>query len=314
MKTSYSIGVDIGGTNTDLGLVNQDGECVNVMRFSTTDHADAEQFADCLVEHVKQMLAGAHVDAITGIGVGVPNGNYYTGCIDNAVNLNFSGKIFLRDMIKRRMDVDVVVSNDANAAAYGEMIYGAARGMRHFIMFTLGTGVGSGIVIDGKLVHGFDGYAGELGHTILFPNGRLCNCGRKGCLEQYTSARGIKKTYIELTQKNGNPLSEELMELISSKDIAEKAMQGDQSAMETYRLTGEALGLAMANAVAFSSPEAIFLMGGPVKAGDVLLDPIRKSFDENLLSIYKGNVKILVSGLDENQAAILGAAALTNKG
>ncbi|MDR2979472.1 MAG: ROK family protein [Bacteroidales bacterium] len=311
MKTDYSIGIDIGGTNTDLGLVDSNGHCVVIQRFATEDHGNAIEFVDELVNQIKMMLSETGIHKISGIGVGVPNGNYYTGCIDNAVNLNFKGKIYLKDLIQERIDVNVVVSNDANAAAYGEMIYGAARRMRHFIMFTLGTGVGSGIVIDGKLVHGFDGYAGELGHAILHPNGRLCNCGRRGCLEQYTSARGIKKTYIELLQQSGKSLTEEEMEKINGKDISDRATQGDVLAIKTYRLVGDALGLAMANAVAFSSPEAIFLMGGPVKAGEVLLEPLRKSFNDNILSIYKGRVKILISGLNENQSAILGAAALT---
>ncbi|MDL2308480.1 ROK family protein [Bacteroidales bacterium OttesenSCG-928-B11] len=313
MNTKYAIGIDIGGTNTDMGLVDRNGNCIRNIRFSTSDHADVERFVDCLVDHIEILISDINMEELSGIGVGVPNGNYYTGCIDNAVNLNFNGKIHLRDMIRKRIDAEVVISNDANAAAYGEMIYGAAQGMRHFIMFTLGTGVGSGIVIDGKLVHGFDGYAGELGHAILHPEGRLCGCGRKGCLEQYTSARGIKRTYLELLELSGSKFSEKELENISSKEIAEKAVQGDVLAIQTYQMVGHALGLAMANAVTFSSPEAIFLMGGPVKAGKILLDPIRKSFDDNILSIYKGNVKILVSGLDENQSAILGAAALTNK-
>lgn len=312
MKNIYSVGIDIGGTNTDMGIVDQQGNCVATSRFSTSDHADEIAFVDTLIENIRAMLEQTGIQEITGIGVGVPNGNYYTGCIDNAVNLNFKGKICFRDLIQERMDAKVVVSNDANAAAYGEMIYGAARGMKDFIMFTLGTGVGSGIVIDGKLVHGADAYAGELGHVIQYPNGRLCGCGRKGCLEQYTSARGIKKTYLELVQMSGKSLSEEEIETVTSKAISDRALQGDELAIRTYQLTGEALGLAMANAVAFSSPEAIFLMGGPVKAGELLLAPLRKSFEENILFVYKGKVKIVVSGLNENQAAILGAAALAN--
>ena len=310
MSSKFSIGVDIGGTNTDIGLVSSEGKCIASFRLSTSSYADASIYVDRLVEAIRSVMKLHGVSDITGIGVGVPNGNYYTGCIDNAVNLNFKGKVFLRDMIRERINTEVVVTNDANAAAYGEMIYGGAKNMKHFIMITLGTGVGSGIVVDGKLVYGHDGYAGELGHAILYPEGRLCNCGRRGCLEQYTSAIGIKKTYIELMQEEfGNYMGE-----IDSKIIAESAMAGEQIAKRTYEMTGKALGLALANAVTYTSPEAIFLMGGPVKAGEILLNPLKASFDANILSIYKGNVEILTSKLSENEAAILGAAALTNRG
>lgn len=309
MSDKYSIGVDIGGTNTDIGLVNGKGVCVASSRLLTSSYADVELYVTRLVEAVGSLLKVNGVDKITGIGVGVPNGNYYTGCIDNAVNLNFKGKVCLRNLIRERIDTEVVITNDANAAAYGEMIYGGAKNMRHFIMITLGTGVGSGIVIDGKLVYGHDGYAGELGHVILFPDGRMCNCGRKGCLEQYTSAGGIKKTYRELWQRKYRETPPEA----DSKFIAEQALAGEPVAQETYRQTGDILGLALANAVAYTSPEALFLMGGPVKAGSLLLVPLQESFERNLLSIYKGKVKILVSSLNENEAAILGAAALTNR-
>jgi glucokinase len=207
------------------------------------------------------------------------------------------------------------VTNDANAAAYGEMIYGGAKKMKNFIMFTIGTGVGSGIVVDGKLVYGHDGNAGEIGHTIIFPEGRPCNCGSKGCLEQYTSARGIRKTCIEMMKniEDHTGLEDVISHDYGFKAITKAAMNGNQLANQVLAKTGEILGLALANSVAYTSPEAIFLMGGPLKAGNILLDPIRKSFDEKLLSIYKGKTQILVSKLKENEAAILGAAALTNR-
>jgi glucokinase len=254
------------------------------------------------------------IEAIDGIGVAAPMGNYYTGCIENASNLNFKGIINLREMFSSYIDVPVVVSNDANAAAYGELVYGGARGMKHFIMFTLGTGVGSGIVVDGKLVLGKTCGAGELGHAILIPEGRQCGCGGKGCLETYTSSKGIVRTaqeLLEMTPHYTGALSKVKPEEISSKMVGEAANYGDPLAIEVFEKTGYLLGIAMANAVTFSSPEAIFLMGGPVNAGEALLKPLRKSFEEHLCFIYKGRVDIRVSELPDNDAAILGAAALT---
>ena len=308
MNTKFSIGVDIGGTNTDIGIVDANGRCIASSGFLTATYNDPELYVDHLVDTIRSMMKLHNVEIITGIGVGVPNGNYYTGCIDNAVNLNFKGRVCLRDLIKERFNTEVVITNDANAAAYGEMIYGGAKGMKHFIMITLGTGVGSGLVVDGKLVYGHDGYAGELGHAISFPDGRMCGCGRKGCLEQYTSATGIKKTYLELSNKK----FEDHVNEIDSRVISELAIAGDVIAKKTYEMTGEILGLAIANAVTYTSPEAIFLMGGPVKAGAILLNPLKESFEKNLLFIYKDKVKVLTSQLNENEAAILGAAALTN--
>lgn len=310
----FSIGVDIGGTNTDIGLVNGEGKCIAGSRISTSQYGDPGPYVDHLAEAILELMQINGIKEITGVGIGVPNGNYYTGRIDNAVNLNFKGEVNLRDMIREKINVPVVVTNDANAAAFGELVYGGAKEMKDFIMITLGTGVGSGIVVNGKLVYGHDGYAGELGHVIIYPGGRSCNCGRKGCLEQYTSSGGIKKTFIELMKKKyGENFVPEDENSISSKYIAALALNGDEIARKTFRITGEILGVALANAVAYTSPEAIFLMGGPVKAGDLLLKPIQKSFEENLLFIYKNKVKIILSHLNENEAAILGAAALTNK-
>jgi len=315
MKKLYSIGVDIGGTNTDIGLVDSEGLCLEMLRMKTALFMDVNLYVDALINNIHLLISKNNISEITGIGVGVPNGNYYTGCVENAVNLNFKGKIDLKKLIQKSIPVEVIVTNDANAAAYGEMIYGGAKKMKNFIMFTIGTGVGSGIVVDGKLVYGHDGNAGEIGHTIIFPEGRPCNCGRKGCLEQYTSARGIRKTCIEMMKNidDHTGLEDVISHDYGFKAITKAAMNGNQLANQVLAKTGEILGLALANSVAYTSPEAIFLMGGPLKAGNILLDPIRKSFDENLLSIYKGKTQILVSKLKENEAAILGAAALTNK-
>ena len=314
MTNTYSIGIDIGGTNTDIGLVSSDGRCVAKKNLPTGKYYDAAVYVADICEKIREMMAEQHVDAIDGIGVAAPMGNYYTGCIDNATNLNFKGVTDLKGLVHQHMDVPVVVSNDANAAAYGELVYGGAKGMKSFITFTLGTGVGSGIVIDGKLLHGKTGNAGELGHVILIPGGRPCGCGRKGCLETYTSATGIRRTALELLDQHpeyDGVLSKIDRAALTSKDVGDAANQGDALALEVFALTGNWLGIALANAVAFSSPEAIFLMGGPVKAGEVLMKPVRESFKKHLCFVYDNSVEIKVSELSGNDVAILGAAALT---
>lgn len=310
----YAIGIDIGGTNTDIGLVNDEGKIIKRKNLPTARYTDAGKYADDLSDIIKSLLTEENVQ-VKGIGIGAPNGNFYTGCIEDAPNLNMKGNIYLAKMLEERLQIPAVITNDANAAAYGEMIYGGAKEMKHFIMFTLGTGVGSGIIIDGKLVYGHDGFAGELGHTIIVPNGRQCKCGRKGCVEQYTSAGGIRKTCIEMMEQDPSykgVLSIVPKERLDSKAIGDAANNGDPLAIKVFEFTGEILGLAMANAVAFSSPEAIFLMGGPVKAGDVLLSPVKKSFYRNVLSNYADKVKVMVSQLKQNDVAILGAAALVS--
>ena len=314
MNTTYSIGIDIGGTNTDIGLVRSDGCVVARKNLPTGKYFDADIYVSDICLKIKELMAEQHVDTIDGIGIAAPMGNYYSGCIDNATNLNFKGVTDLNALVHKHMDVPVTVSNDANAAAYGELVYGGARGMKNFITFTLGTGVGSGIVIDGKLVHGKTGNAGELGHAILIPGGRLCGCGRQGCLETYTSATGIRRTALEMLEQHPDykgVLSQIPKEELTSKHVGDAAKAGDPLALEIFEKTGEWLGIAMANAVTFSSPEAIFLMGGPVKAGEVLMKPLRKSFEKHLCFVYNGSVEIKISELPDNAAAILGAAALT---
>ena len=303
MTHTYSIGIDIGGTNTDMGLVRDDGAIINRSNIPTDAYIDLQPYIRDMMACINKMMDESNVESIEGIGIGAPNGNFYTGCVDNAPNLTIKGVLNFEQEIHHYMDVPVVLSNDANAAAYGEMVYGGAKGMKHFIMFTLGTGVGSGIVIDGKLVHGSTGAAGELGHSILIPNGRRCTCGRNGCLETYTSARGIVQTYFEL---KGTPVSAD----IDSKAIGDMANQGDPVALKTWETVADQLGLAMANSVNFSAPEAIFLMGGPTKVGDPLLKPLQKAFDKYLLNIFAGSCKIHMSQLKANEVAILGAAAL----
>ena len=311
---TYSIGIDIGGTNTDIGLVRDDGRCMAKKNLPTNKYYDASVYVSDICDKIKDLMGENEVTAIDGIGIAAPAGNFYTGCIENATNLNFKGVIDLAAMFHDHLDVPVVVSNDANAAAYGELVYGGAKGMKHFVMFTLGTGVGSGIVVDGKLVHGKTGGAGELGHAILIPEGRPCGCGRKGCLETYTSATGIRRTALEMMEAipdyDGALRKVDPKEL-TSKTVGDAAKYGDPLAIKVFEKTGYWLGIALANAVAFSGPEAIFLMGGPVKAGEVLLKPTRESFKKHLCFVYDGSVDIRVSELPDNDAAILGAAALT---
>ncbi len=308
----------MGGTNTDIGLVSENGNIIQRRTIPTNAYTELEPYVRDMMREVEDMVKEqTTIDGIAvqldGIGIGAPNGNYYTGCVDNAPNLTIKGVLDFGKEIHRYRDLPVVLSNDANAAAYGEYIYGGAQGLKHFIMFTLGTGVGSGIVIDGKLVHGSTGGAGELGHNILIPHGRKCSCGREGCLETYTSARGIVQTYLELRREN--PDQERMLKEvpdaeISSKLIGEAAHQGDPVALRTWEIVGDQLGLAMANSVTFSAPEAIFLMGGPTLVGEPLLRPLRAAFEKYLLNIYQGSCQIRMSELKSNEVAILGAAAL----
>ena len=308
----------MGGTNTDIGLVSENGNIIQRRTIPTNAYTELEPYVRDMMREVEDMVKEqTAIDGIAvqldGIGIGAPNGNYYTGCVDNAPNLTIKGVLDFGKEIHRYRDLPVVLSNDANAAAYGEYIYGGAQGLKHFIMFTLGTGVGSGIVIDGKLVHGSTGGAGELGHNILIPHGRKCSCGREGCLETYTSARGIVQTYLELRREN--PDQERMLKEvpdaeISSKLIGEAAHQGDPVALRTWEIVGDQLGLAMANSVTFSAPEAIFLMGGPTLVGEPLLRPLRAAFEKYLLNIYQGSCQIRMSELKSNEVAILGAAAL----
>ena len=313
MKMKYSIGIDIGGTNTDIGIVRSDGKIIDKENLHTNEYFDAVLYVKDVADKIKLLLKRNNINEIDGIGIGAPNGNTYTGSIDKAPNLNFKGQVKLAEMMKQHIDTKVVVSNDANAAAYGEMIYGGAKNLDHFITFTLGTGVGSGIIIDRKLVLGSTSTAGELGHSIIIINGRKCGCGRQGCLETYTSAGGIRRTALELMEQNpsyNGVLKQVAPDNLTSKMVGDAANAGDPIALQVFENVGYLLGIAMANAVTFSAPQAIFLMGGPVHAGEVLMKPLRKSFNEHLLNIFEGTVEIRVSELADNEVAILGAAAL----
>ena len=309
----YSIGIDIGGTNTKFGLVNAEGKVIARERFNTTDHSDFKLYITEIAAMLKKMMPAS--GECVGVGVGAPNGNFYTGKIESAPNLPFPKNIALPfvDELRSHMGLrHIYLTNDANAAALGEKIYGGAKDLEHFIMITLGTGLGSGIIIDGKLLYGADGAAGELGHTIAIPNGRRCNCGCRGCLETYASATGIKKTFYEMMAVYGGNSSLKGMnwDEIDAYQIELAAKTGDEIALATYNYTGEILGRSLAGFVAFSRPQELFIFGGPVKSGELLLAPTRKSMEENLCPIWKGKIKITPSHLPEADAAILGASSL----
>jgi glucokinase len=311
----YALGIDIGGTNTKFGIVNTRGDIFYRGAISTRKHDDVESFIDDLYEAVLPAIESiGGKSEILGIGVGAPNGNYYKGTVEYAPNLSWKGVVPLANLISEKFGLPTSLTNDANAAAVGEMMYGAARGMRNCIMITLGTGVGSGIVVNGQLVYGSDGFAGELGHNIIIPGGRLhWGTGAHGSLESYASATGMKLTALELLEEQPNTpslLRQYGAEELDSSMVYDCAMKDDAIAIQVFEKTGEILGLALANFVMFSSPEAIILFGGPTKAGDLLLDPVRRSMEAHLIPIFKGKVKLLFSLLNESDAAILGASAL----
>jgi glucokinase len=311
---SFVVGVDIGGTGTKFGIVDNVGNVLFSSEMSTKKHAQVHTFIDELNEKLIDLIDKVGgVGRIKGIGVGAPNGNIYTGNIEYAPNLPWRGIIPLAKMIQDKTKLPVKLTNDANAAAVGEMKYGAAQGMKDFIMITLGTGVGSGIVANGQLIYGHDGFAGELGHTVIVPDGRLHpGTGKKGSLESYASATGVTLTAKEILQKSDRPslLRDVASDELNSKIIFDAASKGDELAKEVFEFTGKILGMALANFVMFSSPEAIILFGGLTKAGDFILKPTREHLEANLIEIFQNKVKILVSHLKESDAAILGASAL----
>jgi glucokinase len=314
VQDKLAIGIDIGGTGTKYGIVDRDGNVLFSGEMSTKKHKEIELFIDELHAHLKVLIDQAGgLDKMLGIGVGAPNGNYYSGTIEYAPNLPWKGIIPLAKMMSEKFNLPVTLTNDANAAAIGEMMYGAAKGMKDFIMITLGTGVGSGIVANGQLIYGHDGFAGELGHTIVIPDGRLHEgTGKKGSLESYASATGVRLTSLELLENSNEEslLRNVNKDELDSKAVYDAAIKGDKLAQEIFEYTGKILGLALANAVMFSSPEAIILFGGLTKAGDLILKPTRKNMEENLIQVFQNKVKILVSHLKESDAAILGASAL----
>lgn len=309
-----AIGIDIGGTGTKFGIVDRNGNILFSSEIPTRGQKAVEGFIDEVHKHLFALIEKAGGSGrMRGIGVGAPNGNYYTGTVEYAPNLPWKGIIPLAKLIEDKFKLPVVLTNDANAAALGEMMYGAAKTMKDFIMITLGTGVGSGIVANGKLIYGHDGFAGELGHTIIIPNGRLHEgTGKYGSLESYASATGVKLTALELlsTSKGESILRDIPPDKIDSKKVYDAAIKGDKLAKEIFDYTGKILGLALANFVMFSSPEAIILFGGLTKAGDLILKPTRESMEANVIQVFQNKVKILVSHLKEADAAILGASAL----
>lgn len=304
----------MGGTNTVFGIVDARGTVIASNSIKTKKHSNINDYIDELyTETMKLMETHDCVDKIHGIGVGAPNANYYTGMIEDGVNLPWPTPIPFARMLSDRFGIPVAITNDANAAAIGEMTYGAARGLKDFVMITLGTGVGSGIVIGGQLVYGHDGFAGELGHMIVkHNNGRLCGCGRSGCLETYCSATGVARTAREFLEIRKEPSTLRSMPVdeITSKDVYDAAVAGDKLANEVFEYTGDILGAALADITVFSAPEAFILFGGLAKAGEILFRPVRESMERNMLSIWKNKVKLLPSELKEADAAVLGASAL----
>ena len=315
MAQDLVIGIDIGGQTTKCGIVDARGTVLAQTVIRSDTHKDVEPYVADLAEALNRIIAEAGAEGrIRGIGVGAPNGNYYTGTIENAVNLVWGGSktIPFAKLLSEQMNgIPVSLTNDANAAAVGEMTYGAARGMKNFIMITLGTGVGSGIVINGEVVYGHDGFAGELGHTCAVRhNGRACNCGKTGCLETYASATGVARTAREWLEMSDEPSQLRSLDKITSKDVYEAAKDGDKLAIRIFEFTGRILGEKFADFIEFSAPEAIVLFGGLARAKEFLTEPIQKAMDANVLPLWRGKVKLVFSQLKESDAAILGASAL----
>ncbi len=311
----YVVGIDIGGTNTVFGIVDARGAVLATSSIKTAKHSKVEDYIEELYTEVSRLIQTNDAEGkINGIGVGAPNANYYTGVIENAPNLIWRGIIPLQKMLEEKFGIPVAITNDANAAAIGEMTYGAARGMKDFIMITLGTGVGSGIVVNGQLVYGHDGFAGELGHMIVKRNnGRLCGCGRTGCLEAYCSATGVARTareFLEIRKDESSLLRDLPIDQITSKDVYDAAIKGDKLAKDVFDYTGTILGEALADMTVFSSPQAFIIFGGLAKSGDLLMKPLKEAMDRSMLNIFKGKPKVILSELKESDAAVLGASAL----
>jgi glucokinase len=316
-----ALGTDIGGTNTCIGSVTSEGKVLCKESFCTSDYHDGITYANRLAEAARAVMTQTESKYATetiewlGLGIGAPNGNHLSGCIEEPPNLNFKGNTPLVQLLKDRLDLPKVdLTNDANAAALGEKIYGAAKDYSDFIMITLGTGLGSGIYVNDQLVYGHDGCAGEVGHISVIPEGRYCGFGRRGSLENYCSATGIRRTFFEMIAQLGGPtlLDNKPLGAITAKDISDAAYAGDNTAKATMEFTGRLLGEALASTALITSPAAFFLFGGPIQAGEILLAPLRKSFEEHLLPTFKNKIKIIESALPMGDAAILGAAALVS--
>ena len=309
----YVIGLDLGGTNSVFGIVDARGNIVATTAIKTQAYPDFDDYVKASVDALMPIIdTVGGIEKIKALGIGAPNGNYYNGTIEYAANLVWQGVVPIAKKFEEALGIPVIVTNDANAAAVGEFTYGVARGMKNFIMITLGTGVGSGIYINGQLVLGCDGLAGELGHLTVSPGGRTCGCGRKGCLETYCSATGVARTAREYLDKRDTPslLRDIKPEDITSFEVYKAAVAGDELAKEIFEVTGSMLGEACENFALFCSPEAFIFMGGLTKAGDLLMKPLQKAYDEHVLSVYKGKAKLMLSGLKDSETAVLGASAL----
>ncbi len=312
MKNKVAIGIDVGGTNTVFGFVDEAGQCIYESSILTRADQDADQLFSRLFKKIVDDFTKYSVDyELIGIGIGAPNANYYKGTVELPPNLNW-GIVNVLEIVKKYSPLPSAITNDANAAAIGEMVFGAAKGMKDFIVITLGTGLGSGIVVNGELVYGADGFAGEIGHTIVDPNGRECGCGRKGCLETYASASGIRRTVYELIGTTNIPsvLRDMSFNQLTAKDIADAANNGDKLALTAFDYTAKILGIKLADSVAYLSPEAIILFGGLALAGDLIFVPTKQYMEEYMLNIFKNKVKLLPSALPGAHAAVLGASAL----
>ncbi len=314
MDSTYVVGIDVGGQTSKLGVVDARGTVLAQTVIRTDTYSEVEPYIAELAAAVRKVIKDAGAEGnVRGIGVGAPNGNYYTGTIENAPNLLWAHeRVEFAKLLSEAMDgLPVALTNDANAAAVGEMTYGAARGMKNFIMITLGTGVGSGIVVNGEVLYGHDGFAGELGHTAAVRNnGRTCGCGKTGCLEAYASATGVARTAREWLELTDEPSVLRNLDTIASKDVYDAAKDGDKLALKIFEFTGKILGRSFADFIAFSSPEAIVLFGGLARAKEFLLEPIEEAMNANVLPLWRGKVKIVFSQLKESDAAILGASAL----
>ncbi|GAA4460702.1 ROK family protein [Nemorincola caseinilytica] len=311
MTRPLALGIDIGGTNTKYGIVNRRGEIVTKGSMPTTGHATAHEYVNALRDQLQPLIDEAGHGNITGVGIGAPNGNFFTGEIAFAPNLPWRGVIPLAKMLNEALHLPCTLTNDANAATIGEMMYGAAKGMNDFVLVTLGTGLGSGFVANGKLIYGHDGFAGELGHLIAVRDGRMCGCGRRGCLETYCSATGIVLTAKEwLAQRNDATVLREHAGHLTSHMIHEAAEQGDAFALELFEFTGKILGQTLADVMVITSPEAFIFFGGLARAGELLLAPTRRHMENNMLNVFKNKVAFILSALPDADAAILGASAL----
>ena len=316
-KKKVAVGVDIGGTNTVFGIIDREGKCLISNSISTKQHGEILDFIECLTREIKNMLSELNEDVeVQGVGIGAPMGNYFKGTIEQSAGLPWKGIINFIEIFKSYYNVPAFLTNDANLAALGEMVYGGAKHMKDFIVITLGTGLGSGFVVNGQVIYGHDGFAGELGHVFVncAETGRECGCGRKGCLETHVSATGIKRTVYRLLADllSDSELRDVSFNNLTAKMIYEAAKRGDKIALAAFEHTGKVLGMKLADAITHTSPEAIFLFGGLAMAGDFIFEPTRRHLEKNLLPIYKGKVNLLPSALTENanNAAILGASAL----